>query len=293
MDLPFALPPTLENGPCPLWTGTKFLIGNEQTNVLHYSTNNQGWNDNLTNYAFEEVTDADYFMHKASRMHTLQQLKATLKHPQPTILEIGCATGFMLKEIYAMFPQATVIGSDVVYDPLLKLAGQLPIPLLRFDLLQCPLPDNSIDAIVCLNVLEHIEDDQAALDQIYRILKPGGVFIIEVPAGPHLYDIHDEMYMHFRRYKLSHLCQLLKQKCFTLLKQSHLGVFIYPAFWLVKQKNKRLLAQPEAVKRQLVEKSIRQTGNSKILSKMIALELALGRFMSYPFGIRCLVSCVK
>ena len=42
MSLPFTLPPLLENGPHPLWTGTEFQIGDEQTKVLHYSTNNTG-----------------------------------------------------------------------------------------------------------------------------------------------------------------------------------------------------------------------------------------------------------
>ena len=43
-----------------------------------------------------------------------------------------------------------------------------------------------LGAVVLLNVLEHIQDHEGALRQLYRILKPGGVVIIEVPAGPHL-----------------------------------------------------------------------------------------------------------
>ena len=292
MSLPFALPAVLENGPQPLWTGKEFQIGNEQTKVLHYSTNNAGWNDELTDY-HEDAAGDKHFIDVASRSNTIQQLKITLRQPKPIILEIGCSSGFLLQEMHMAFPQATLIGSDIVYNPLLKLAERLPIPLLRFDILQCPLPDNCLDAITMLNVLEHIEDDATALKQIHRILKPGGVFILEVPAGPHLYDMHDKICMHFRRYTLANLCRLLKQKGFTLHKQTHLGVFIYPGFWLAKQKNKRFLSAPETVQRQLMEKSIRCTGKSKILSRIMQTELMLGRFVSYPFGIRCLVTCTK
>lgn len=293
MDLPFVLPPVIENGPNPLWTGQGFQIGHEQNKVLHYSTNNKGWCDDLTEF-HENVAGENYFIDKASRNHTIYQLKTALKQAsKPAILEVGCSSGFMLHEIRTAFPQAVLMGSDIVYKPLLKLAERLPIPLLRFDMVQCPLPNNCLDAIIMLNVLEHIEDDLTALQQVYRVLKPGGIFIIEVPAGPHLYDVHDKFCMHFRRYSRFSLSQLLKQTGFSLLKTSHLGSFFYPGFWLAKQKNKRFLTASEALQYQAVEKSIQRTGKSKILAWIMELELLLGRFVSYPFGIRCLVTCSK
>ena len=55
-------------------------------------------------------------------------------------------------------------------------------------------------------MLEHVEDDQAAIRQVYRILQPGGVAVIEVPAGPDLYDIYDRQLMHHRRYRCAMCC---------------------------------------------------------------------------------------
>jgi SAM-dependent methyltransferase len=292
MNQEFIFPPVIENGPRPLWTGKVFQLGNEQTKVLHYSSNNAGWNDELTDYHENAAADK-HFIAIASRINTISQLKKTIKQPKPIILEVGCSSGFLLQEMRSVFPQATLMGADVVYKPLLNLAEHLAIPLLRFDIVQCPLPDNCLDAIIMLNVLEHIENDEAALKQVYRILKPGGCFVLEVPASPSLYDIHDKICLHFRRYTLSKLSRLLKQTGFTLLKQSHLGSFIYPGFWLAKQKNKRLLSAPEKLQRQLMEKSIRRSGKSKILSRIMQAELLLGRFISYPFGVRCLVTCTK
>lgn len=293
MSLPFQLPPLLKNGPCPIWTGHDFQVGNVCTRVLHYSTNNAGWNDDLTSY-HEHAAGDNHFIDQASRNYTLSELKkALLPLNKPTILEIGCSSGYLLKKIHEALPQATLIGSDVVYKPLLELSKQLTIPLLRFDILQCPLPDNCVDAIILLNVLEHIEDDTSTLRQINRILKPNGVLILEVPAGPHLYGAHDKICMHFRRYKLSELCQLITQQGFTLANRSHLGTFIYPAFFIAKLLNKRLLKKSDEEQRQLVEKKIRQTSKNKALSTLMRLELLLGKWISYPFGIRCVVSCIK
>lgn len=57
-----------------------------------------------------------------------------------------------------------------------------------------------LDTAVCINVLEHIEDDYAALRGIYRTLQPGGQLILLVPAHPQLYGTLDEVVGHFRRY---------------------------------------------------------------------------------------------
>ncbi|HTC13560.1 MAG TPA: hypothetical protein VK692_05030, partial [Chthoniobacterales bacterium] len=52
---------------------------------------------------------------------------------------------------------------------------------------------------------EHIDEDFKALQEIYRILKPGGLAHIEVPADPSSFDFYDEVLMHFRRYRLGDL----------------------------------------------------------------------------------------
>ncbi|MDR3476706.1 MAG: methyltransferase domain-containing protein [Gammaproteobacteria bacterium] len=293
MSLPFALPPIIEGGATPVWVMDGFQIGSEFTKVLQYSLNDSGWNDDLTLFHEESAGD-QHFIDQASRLHALGELKKHVKQPNPTILEVGCSSGFMLEEMQKAFPDATIIGSDVVNSPLKKLAEKIPhVPLLRFDMVHCPLPDNSIDAIVMLNVLEHIEDDAGALAQAMRVLKPGGTLIIEVPAGPHLYDAYDKILMHYRRYRLSSFCKLLENAGFQILKRSHLGVFLYPGFWLVKQMNKRRLSESEAISRQKVDTAIRKTGSNKLMNAIMQLELRLGRFLSYPTGIRCLVSCVK
>ncbi|MGC1853836.1 MAG: class I SAM-dependent methyltransferase [Candidatus Aquirickettsiella sp.] len=293
MNLPFQLPPLSQNSPYPIWTGDDFQVGDERIKVLHYSSSNAGWNDELTEY-HENAAGDNHFIDQASRHYTFTQLKKNLfSVTNPTILEIGCSSGYMLQKLNLLFPDATLIGSDVVYKPLLELSKRLTIPLLRFDILQCPLPDNCIDAIILLNVLEHIEDDVTTLKQIYRILKPNGVLILEVPAGPHLYDAHDKICMHFRRYKLSALCKLITQQGFSVANRSHLGTFIYPAFFLAKLWNKRLLTKSDTEQRQLMEKKIRRTSKNKFLSALMEMELMLGKWLSYPFGIRCMVSCIK
>lgn len=277
----------------PVWTGHGFQVGATLVSVLPYGVNASGWTDELTKF-HEETAGAHHFIDRASRQHALEQLHQHVRVESPVILEVGCSSGFMLRLMREHFLHAWVMGSDVVRGPLEQLALDMPdMPLLQFDLEKCPLPENSLDAVVLLNVLEHIQDDRIAMQHIHRILKPGGIAVLEVPAGPRLYDIYDKLLLHYRRYTRAALRRLVADAHLQIVRQSHLGFFLYPGFWLVKQRNKRFLAEADAVHRRVVASHIHATKNSRVMDAIMRMELALGQHISYPFGIRCLMTCIK
>ncbi len=277
----------------PVWTGQRFRIGTTEVPFLSYRIGSSGWTDELTTF-HEDNAGSDHFIDRASRAHTLSQVRRHAHGPAPVILEVGCSSGFCLQALRDTLPQARLIGADYVRGPLELLAGQIPdVPLLQFDLVRCPLPDNSVDIVVLLNVLEHIADDAGAVRQVQRILRPGGAVVIEVPAGPHLFDVYDKVLMHHRRYELGGLCRLLESAGLTVTHRSHLGALLYPGFRLVKEKNKRYLWAPEEVQRQVVAGAIRKTGRNRLFEAVMWLEAGLRRFTSFPFGIRCLATAVK
>ena len=126
-------------------------------------------------------------------------------------MEVGCSAGHLLADMRRSLPNATLIGGDYTLGTLVKLGEKMPdIPLVRFNLADSPLPSDTYDAMVLLNVLEHIENDVAATRHIARMLKPGGVAVIEVPAGPELFDDYDRQLQHFRRYTLPGLCKVIE-----------------------------------------------------------------------------------
>jgi SAM-dependent methyltransferase len=69
---------------------------------------------------------------------------------------------------------------------------------------------------VCLNVLEHIEDDRATLADMYSLLAPGGRLVLLVPAFQRLYSSLDVHLRHFRRYEKDDLAQKIRDAGFTL-----------------------------------------------------------------------------
>lgn len=290
MSLPFALPSPAGYKDPPRWDGKKFILQNQTFSVLEYSENFAGWSDNLT-AMHEEAAGSGHPIDIASRCNALSQVESYLKSPNPVIMEIGCSSGYLLRDLVASFPNAVILGADVVKDPLYRLASYLPgVPLMRFDLLKCPLPEGVVDILIMLNVLEHIEDDIKALQNAKKLLKPGGYLIIEVPAGPQLYDSYDAELQHFRRYSALDLHKKLRQAGFTLKQSSHLGFILFPAFALVKLLNKILSFR---AKKPVVNKQVARTSSSWLLKFMMNLEMKFLKDFHLPFGIRVIAVAQK
>ena len=287
---PFPWPSLSEGGPRPVWTGRGFEIDGARVPIVSYGVGDSGWSDALTTM-HEDVAGTAHPIDVASRRHAVGQLRRHLSRPDGVVLEVGCSSGYLLQAMRGALPDAFLIGVDYVRGPLEALASSMPtVPILQFDLQRCPLPDACVDAVVLLNVLEHIEDDASAVGHLFRILKPGGLAVIEIPAGPGLFDVYDKQLMHFRRYRRNGAVSLFEKTDFRKVKASHLGFFVYPAFWAVKKKNRLFAKEQDAAA--VVAKDIKSSANW-LLSALMNLELTLGEMMSFPFGIRCLLTCRK
>jgi len=287
--MPYVWPPL--NGIVPRWNGAAFHLGDRAVPVLDYGAGASGWSDDLTDC--HEVASVSHPIAVASRRRARDVFRRHC-HGRPAdvvIVDIGCTSGDLVRELRADWPRSLVIGADYLYASIVRLAARAPgTPFVRFDLVRCPLPSASVDGVALLNVLEHIDDDAAAIRHVARILKPGGVAAIEVPAGPHLYDAYDAYLKHCRRYRLADLCALIEGAGLRIHARSHLGVFVYPAFAYLKRQTQRRGVAVDAAA--LVAGQIRQS-SGPIVAGAFALERAIGRVVRYPIGIRCVVTAVK
>ncbi|MEI7728649.1 MAG: methyltransferase domain-containing protein [Verrucomicrobiota bacterium] len=95
-------------------------------------------------------------------------------------------------------------------------------------------PTTSCNVLVCINVLEHIQDDAGALREFNRILaKERGVLCLFVPAGPEIFTPLDRKYGHYRRYSKSELKRKLEVAGFELLRLDYYNFPGYLAWWLL------------------------------------------------------------
>jgi SAM-dependent methyltransferase len=207
----------------------------------------------------------------------------------PTVIDLGCSSGYLLEDLRLAIPAASLIGVDLVAGGLRKAHENVPdAVLLHADACALPLEDQAVDAVVSANLLEHVSEDQRALAEIFRIMRPGARAVVVVPVGPGNYDYYDRFLGHVRRYAKGELARKAVAVGLEVLEDIHLGAPLYPAFWVVKQGNRRRYEDLQG--RALEEKlktDIGRTTDSAVGRLACRLErrlLAAG--VRLPFGIR-------
>ena len=99
------------------------------------------------------------------------------------ILDMPCGRGFYLN-MFNHVSDCTIIGAELDWDVIIKAKhniGHLGLPLHNTNLYSLPYADNTFDAVILSEILEHVDNDVAGLKEAYRVLKPGGVVAITVP----------------------------------------------------------------------------------------------------------------
>ena len=92
-----------------------------------------------------------------------------------------------------------------------EVAHERGLPVLRSDATRLPFADDSQDLVVAFDILEHLHDDDAAVREVHRVLKPTGSYLVAVPADPRLWSAHDVAVEHVRRYTRTGLLALLEK----------------------------------------------------------------------------------
>jgi SAM-dependent methyltransferase len=241
------------------------------------------WSDDLEALHAEDAA-RDHFMDVWTRRALRDAIAGTTPE---VILDAGCSSGFLLDDLRSDFPQARLLGVDLVAEGLRRAKKLVPeAELLLADVCNLPIQDESVDAVLSANLLEHVPDDVGAIAEFCRVLKPGGILAIVIPAGPGTYDYYDTFLGHERRYARREVAR--KSPGFEVIHDTHLGSIIYPPFWLIKKRNRRRHPNPSPEKQQkLVEADINRTSNSKLGELTTRAERALvQRGISTPFGIR-------
>lgn len=165
--------------------------------------------------------DSTHWWYRARRDILADYLKNFANLPEKAkILEIGCGTGHNLPML-AQFGEMDAIEIDpaareIASERLGKAVGAAPLPELT------GVPRGHYDLIAVLDVVEHIEDDVAALQAMRDCLAPGGKILITVPAHQWMWSAHDVVNHHHRRYSKAGLKAVMEK---AGLKYSHLAYF--------------------------------------------------------------------
>ena len=156
----------------------------------------------------------------------------------PTIVDVGCGAGGTLSRLPFT---ATSIGLEYDQEEVREAQRRGVTRLVRGSAGTLPFRSNSCDAVLMLDVLEHLADDRGALSEVHRVLSSDGFLLATVPAHPFLWSPHDEAFHHERRYRRQELIGKLQNAGFQLSRLSYAFATAFPLACLIRPW-KRLLA---------------------------------------------------
>ncbi|MEU3570939.1 class I SAM-dependent methyltransferase [Kitasatospora sp. NPDC036755] len=141
-------------------------------------------------------------------------------------LDIGAAGGGNTRVLRAhgWQPVAVEYGEEGA-----QVARDRGLAVMRADARKLPVADGAVDLVVAFDVLEHIEEDDEAMAEIHRVLRPGGVALIAVPCDMKLWSAHDVAVGHVRRYTRDTLREVILDSGFTMETLDSWNVLLRPA----------------------------------------------------------------
>jgi SAM-dependent methyltransferase len=197
-----------------------------------------------------------------------------------SFFEIGCGTGFVLQGLQKQFPHMQWFGSDIFESGLAFARKRVNnATLFQMDARQIPF-SLEFDVVGAFDVLEHIQEDEEVLQQMFQAVRQGGGLLITVPQHPFLWSHLDEFARHQRRYSRRELVSKASRAGFSIIHVTSFVSLLLPMMILSRTMRRRGKIDSDP----FAEFRISPRTNW-LLEKTMALErLVLQTGMSMPAG---------
>lgn len=179
---------------------------------------------NAEEYVKMRELEDHYWWFVGRRLLALQLLQK-YGAKEPLVLDLGCGTGAVSHEMQTF---AQTWGLDFNLQALAFCRERGLGNLTQGDAQRLPYQTDSFDAITSLDVFEHLRDDETAFRESLRVLRPGGVLVLSVPAFMTLWGPHDVALHHFRRYRRKEMARKLEEAGFEIVRNSYSVFFLFP-----------------------------------------------------------------
>jgi SAM-dependent methyltransferase len=151
--------------------------------------------------------------------------------PQARILDAGCGSGRNMIE-FARFGTVTGVELSTMSVELARARGCGEV--IEGSVLEMPFADDSFDLAVSLDVIEHLDDDLAAMRELRRTVAPGGALLVTVPAYQWLWSGHDVINHHHRRYTRRSMQRVAEQAGWRQVRTTYFNSLLLPVAILLR-----------------------------------------------------------
>jgi SAM-dependent methyltransferase len=213
-------------------------------------------------------------------LHFLGRLAARVPR-EPLVLDCGFGTGGLLRRLDTF---ARPVGVDMKLRAVRDCRDQGHDCVVQAKAEELPFGIGTFDIICAFDVLEHLDDDLAALNQWRELLKPDGHLLISVPAYRFLWDSQDDLANHKRRYALRELRAKLTDCKLVVRKITYFNTMLFPLVLIIRLLRK---AQSAVVGETMNKSDFSLTRAGKIndlLCEIFTSEIRLLSTLNFPFG---------
>lgn len=235
-----------------------------------------------------QALERDHWWFRGRREVYLGLLRHHLAGARPArVLDLGCGVGGFVEGLQTLADM--VVATDLDATGLCACRTREPgagrIAPVQASGERLPFTGESFDLVCLFDVLEHLDDDHAALREIWRTVRPGGRVCVSVPAYPALFANNDRIAQHRRRYTRRSLARVLTGAGFTLERNTHTNVLLFPLILpavLATKAWESLAGTREASRTNLSWPLPR--GAHELCYRAFAAELPLARHFDLPAG---------
>jgi SAM-dependent methyltransferase len=201
------------------------------------------------------------------------------------VVDVGCGTGIVLRE----YPwQARVLcGCDASNTALAFTRRRGIGDLVRGDVTALPFLTDSVDVLLALDVIEHLDDDAAALRDLARVLRPGGHLLLHVPAFNVLWSDKDDINQHRRRYRRSLLLRRVREAGLEPVSSGYLNAVLFPV-GLARGMWQRVRRPDPQATTMFLDRLYYPSGIvNRVMTSLLTAETHLVRWLPFGMSLLC------
>jgi SAM-dependent methyltransferase len=240
----------------------------------------------IASYAAEAAIEADHWWFVGRRRLFSDIVEGLSLPPDPAILDVGTGTGANLRLLRDLgFKRVT--GVDFSPEAIRFCAEKGLGEVRSGDVCALPCTDRQFDLVFATDIIEHVDDDIAALREIRRVLKPGGCVLLTVPAFPMLWGLQDEVSHHKRRYRLRELLGRLRRAGLSPQRYFYFNYLLFLPI-LAARRLMRLLRI-----RLASEGEVNTEWLNRMLTVLFGLDVRTAPWLRPPVGVSALVVATR
>lgn len=229
-------------------------------------------------YAVEAEVEASHWWFVARRRLIADLIARAGVSRGSRVLDVGTSTGTNLRLLKEL-GFADRRGLDASDDAIRWCAEKGLGDVAKGDVCDLPFGDAEFDLVLATDIIEHVDDDLRAVGEIRRVLAPGGIAIISVPAFQSLWGLQDDVAHHKRRYRKRQLLSLLARGGLDCHDGFYFNYLLFAPIWGARQVIRWCGIELQS------ENQVNNRALNWLLTQIFTLDVATARFVRPPFGV--------